>query len=333
MPVSDGSEVLDELRAALDIEVGVLGAREGVRELAEPVHIGIAERVQLRGRVAVFLKVGRRHQASKVLVVHHCHVHGGHCGVCIHVPGHVDRVGETGGVGYIHPGLALLAVLGCDDNDAVGALGTEHRRCGSILQHGDIRYLVGVDGSEIALYAIHQHERAVSVETGHAAHEDFSIVLTRLAAGLDGNHTGKFTGDGAGDVGYAGFNKRITLHRGYGPHDALFALGAVTDHDHLVEHGRIVAQGDVDYGLLAHGHLDIGVSHAGEDKDIPLPGLYGIAAVEIRDRAVRSLLDDDSGAGDGPEVIGHDSRYGFFALRKCIATGGDYSPGKQRYGA
>ena len=54
--------------------------------------------------------------------------------------------------------LALLATLGGDEDDTIGAADTEDGRRRGILQHGDALDLVRVDVVEAALHAVNLYE-------------------------------------------------------------------------------------------------------------------------------------------------------------------------------
>ena len=151
--------------------------------------------------------------------------------------GGVDRNGETRREREVHLRLALLTALGRHDDDAVGTLGSEHGRRRSVLQDRDVGHLVGVDGREVALHAVHQHQRVGVAEARDAADQDLGVVLTRLSRGLERRDARELTREGVGDVRHARVHEGIALDLRNGAHDALLALHAVA-HDHDVGDGR-----------------------------------------------------------------------------------------------
>ena len=149
----------------------------------------------------------------------------------------VDRHGETRRERKVHLRLALLTTLGRDDDDAVGTLGTEHGRRRSVLQHRDVGHLVGVDGREIALHAVHQHQRVGVAEARHAADENFRVVVARLSRGLERRDARELTREGIGDIRHARVHEGVALDLRDGTHDALLTLYAIA-HDHDVGNRR-----------------------------------------------------------------------------------------------
>ena len=63
----------------------------------------------------------------------------------------------------VHVGLALLATLGGDEDDAVGTFHTIDSGGGGILQHGDALHGGDVDGVHRTLNAIDEHQRVAVV--------------------------------------------------------------------------------------------------------------------------------------------------------------------------
>ena len=208
----------------------------------------------------------------------------------------VDRHGETRRERKVHLRLALLTAFGRDDDDAVGTLGAEHGRRRSVFQDRDVGHLVGVDGREIALHAVHQHQRVGVAEARHAADQDFGVVLTRLSRGLERRDARELAREGVGDVRHARIHEGVALDLRDGAHDALLALHAVA-HDHDIGNGRrILPQRHHILCLRGQRHLLGFITQVGDQQAALGGNLQRESTLRIGRRAGRRALDDDVGS-------------------------------------
>ena len=83
-------------------------------------------------------------------------------GVGVHLVHLDDRRTPTEVVVVVDLRLACLTVLGGNQNHTERRTRTIDRRSRSIFQHGDILYILRVDGVEVALHTVNQDKRATA---------------------------------------------------------------------------------------------------------------------------------------------------------------------------
>ena len=258
--VAYGDVVSHPVGTAADVVIGV----EGLGELLQEHPVPVVVRVAVDVAVALIggYHVIREHRTEGVVVavglVHDVHYLTGRDEVRKLLRG-VEAVLH----GHAHLRAALEAGFGGYQNDAVGALGSEHRGGRGILQDRNGLYFVGIELAEGAFDAVHHHQRGRTVPAGHASHEDLGVVVARLAAALEGEHARKLAGDGVGDVGGAGIDESVGTHLGDGSDDGFLLLGAVADHDHVFQHEGVFGEGDEPFAALGERLLLLRIAYAG----------------------------------------------------------------------
>ena len=234
-----------------------------------------------------------------------------HVHILLHAGGLVVLRGPRGGESHFglqrHHGLAYLAALGGDEDDAVGRARAVERRCGGVLQHGDGLDVLGVEGVHDVVGGVELavHLPGVSRRYGHAVDDVEGLVsgVHRAdAAYADGGCRAGLSGV-VGELQSGHLTVQRVLEGGGG--DALHVArlhqrgragvaallgGAVGYHHHFVEHLGVVAQSGLHEGADVH----LGSLHAQVGDDQPAGvgrnAVEGELAVHVGHRAQRGAL-------------------------------------------
>ena len=163
---------------------------------------------------------------------------------------------------YVH--LALLAALGGDQHDAVGAARTVDGRRKGVFQNVDrLDFRRGDVADALHGESVDDIERrAVRRERTRTAHADADFGVGISLRGRD-LHTGHAARHRLGDRGHGHLLERLGIHRGDRTHDIAAFHGGVTHDHHVVHRRRLVFEPDVDLRFAADGdalrlHTDIG---------------------------------------------------------------------------
>ena len=163
---------------------------------------------------------------------------------------------------YVH--LALLAALGGDQHDAVGAARTVDGRREGVFQNVDrLDFRRGDVADALHGESVDDIERrAVRRERTRTAHADADFGVGISLRGRD-LHTGHAARHRLGDRGHGHLLERLGIHRGDRTHDIAAFHGGVTHDHHVVHRRRLVFEPDVDLRFAADGdalrlHTDIG---------------------------------------------------------------------------
>ncbi len=287
-----------------------------------PVHALVEQ--GLRGRDTVVDVVeDRRVFLAEVVVLEHPLLvvdglsAGGKVGEMLHVLLGTDS--KLGACLHLH-GVFLLALLGGDDDHAIGRAGTPNAGCGSILQHGYALHVVGIDalqggevgiGGELVVHvvvvhdgiAVHHHQRSlVGVHRAGASDGELlpspSVVLTL--------HAGHESVEGIGEVGGVTLFQVILADDGIRPRGTLARNGLITSHHHVVQ---LVVGGHHDImGGIAFAssqmirrvvHAQIDISHLASVGRHP----HLIVTIDIGHRLDVGATHPDEGANDWFSIL------------------------------
>lgn len=203
-------------------------------------------------------------------------------------------------VGDLHP--ALFGFLGRDEDHAECTARTVDGRRGGILQDGVALDVFGVDGGDVGLDAVDQHECGTA-----CADRVFR------AADLDRCATGRLTvGKGDRHARYGALQRTrgvlvgaepifdVLARNGLdGAYDIAFFLHAVTDDHDLFERGVVLQQNDVDRRLVVDvDELGL-VADEAEIERLLAGGFDGVATVGIGRRTARRVRDCDGYTDNG----------------------------------
>ena len=193
--------------------------------------------------------------------------------------------------------LAFAALLGGDQDNAVGSAGAVDGGGGSVLENGNLLNVTGIQVGQGAFDSVDDHQRIVVVhgvvttdvhgrnaarsgtsllddETGGGTLETFQHVVDGLAFqffGGDGGH-------GAGEV-------HLLLH-------------TVTHYHGVVQKEAGLFQGDVNLRAAGHVHLLGLVADGREDQHRTGRGLDGVKSVNVGHCTLRGAFDHDRSAND-----------------------------------
>ena len=351
----DGQVLVEELRREVDVQVGalvgtglegtlviVVAGADAERELAAAVDAQVVVRAQGEA-VDLVLPVGvlRAEQALHRLPVV---VAGGEGPVdvvaelvAVH---HVERgdVLLDGGAAFVaHADAAAGALLGRDDDDAVGGAGAVDGGRGGVLQHGVGLDVVGVDrGERVA------HAGTAVTRDGHAVDDDERVVggVERgRAADADGGRSARLAGgrrheqarDLAGEHLVGGVDGAAVDVVGLDGHDGAghVALldGAVADDHDLVQELIVLGEGDGGGHLGCLEGLRSVADAAHHDGGIGRRNPEGEVAVQVGHRTVARARLHDGGSDHGTHLV-HNHAPDRIALGPC----GDAHHAREREG-
>ena len=202
--------------------------------------------------------------------------------------------------------LASRALLGRDDDDAVRSAASVDGRGRSVLQHGNAGDIVGVEVVEVVDGvddSVHDEQRLIGRGDGTGTADSDGSGRTRGAVGghkvstcdtaLEGVVRGKHWR--ALDI--------LHLDVGHGAREVLFLHGAVSDHNHLVQHIAVFLESEVVNGPFARDAGGRGlVTHKQHFDDVSLVDLEGVSAVDAGCGALRGVLDSHGSARKGRTV-------------------------------
>ena len=215
--------------------------------------------------------------------------------------------------------LVVAAALGGHQDDAVRCLGAVDGRRGGILQHVDRRDVVGVDGREVALDAVDQHQRRVGAVDRRTAADLVGEAAAGREVGLRDAQAGDLALEALARAGDGDVRERLAVELGHGRGDRTPRLFAVA-HDHHFVHGDPV-------GREHHLHL----AARRRDRDLlrhvtdERHGERGSAgrhvqrelAVDIGGGTRLRTLHDDRGSDDGAaRIVGDAARHAQRLLRE-----------------
>ena len=226
--------------------------------------------------------------------------------------------------------LAGLAVLGGDQDDAIGALGAVDGRRGCILEDfhaDDIGRVEGGEGRNRGDLAVAQAAETV-VPAGTAASLDDDTVddvqrlgtridrgLTadadggrgsRSTGGLHGGDTGSAALEGLVEVGDDGSLQVLLLHGDGGAGEVALLHGTVTHDDDFVEEFGILFQQDVDSGLVTHDHLLRCIADGREYERSSGPNRNRVVSIQVCDGTVPGAFFHDTDSHDAVTGIVRD---------------------------
>ena len=291
--IAQRNEVVDRLIAAGRLYVVFLN--KGVAERGpEPVGIGVDSGVGSRiGRPLVDDLLPER---SDVARIERGAVDGVHVDdIVVH---HVDRDADALESGAAVVGDArtpLPALLGGDEDDAVGGARTVDGRRRGVLQDRHRGHVIRVDIVHAADDAVDHHQRRRVVERTHAADGHGGLVGAGLTRRLHGQQARRDALKSRRNVGEGAFLARLLeIDRGDGSRHVGFLLDAVGHDDDLFQSVLLLGEDDVDHRAVA---------------DPDTPGL--VAEKREFQHVVRRLHDDriaPVGAADS-SVIGPDDQH------------------------
>ena len=267
-------------------------------------------------------------------------VKGSHAAV---QPALVDHDGILGGVEHVAltPGalpaatvvvvdlrVALAAALGGDEHDAVSSTRTVHGTRGSILQHLDALYVIGVQVVQAALdgHAIDDVERVAVVDGTDAADADARGIARLARVGGDGDtrcealqrviHT------------HGGHHTQVArVHLRDGCRDHTLLLHAVADDHHILQRLGIFLQDDVQHGSGRHALRRV-AHERNHDGRTTLHVLQRKTTVHVGDGTVRRTPHGDRGADDRlSRLVIHNTSY-----RHPLRKGSRWSKKQQQQG-
>ena len=257
-------------------------------------------------------------------------VKGSHAAV---QPALVDHDGILGGVEHVAltPGalpaatvvvvdlrVALAAALGGDEHDAVSSTRTVHGTRGSILQHLDALYVIGVQVVQAALdgHAIDDVERVAVVDGTDAADADARGIARLARVGGDGDtrcealqrviHT------------HGGHHTQVArVHLRDGCRDHTLLLHAVADDHHILQRLGILLQDDVQHGSGRHALRRV-AHERNHDSRTTLHVLQRKTTVHVGDGTVRRTPHGDRGADDRlSRLVIHYTSYRHPLRKRC----------------
>lgn len=169
----------------------------------------------------------------------------------------------------VHPhldlGLALLATLGGNQDDAVGATHAIHGGGAGILQHRDGLHAADVNTAHRALNAVDKDERVAVVPRADTADDDSRVFLAGHTRRAHGDDAGHVTREGGSDVGHAaGALEHLARRLGDGTDYGLLLLLSVA-HDNDFVQLVVVRKRDVEVPLLPYFFFFRRHSDVGED--------------------------------------------------------------------
>ena len=210
---------------------------------------------------------------------------------------HDERLCDAGFASDIDLRTSHIALLGGDEDDAVGAPDAVHGRGRSVLEDGEGGNVVRVHEVDVPFYTVHKDQRLhASLERGDAADVKVGGTFTRLARTLYRHHTGQLARETAGKLCGRDF-ELLGIDRCDGAHHGLPLLGAVTHHDDFVEGSGLQFHLDIDLGAAFHGNLLVVVTEGGEDEDATAAcGVEGdaVVAVQVGDYARDGVFQQDT---------------------------------------
>ena len=198
----------------------------------------------------------------------------------------------------VHRGFALVAALGVDDDDAVGAAGAVDGRGRGVLQHVDRLDVGGVDRRRERAFggeSVDDVERGVALREGVvAADGDRGLGAERTVARRD-DDARNAAAQRLVEVRDVGLHHRPQVGLGDRTGQVAPRRGAVTDVDDLdgTELRGLLGHLDVDGRAFADGLLDGRVAEVGEDQRLVFADLDRVVAVGSRGRTGRRSLDHD----------------------------------------
>ena len=196
---------------------------------------------------------------------------------CLELGGHVGVVGQISSlvpsevVAVVHSHtVALLALLGGDENHTEGCTGTVDRGRCCILEHRYRGDVLAVDhGQVLDGHAVdHDQGCACAVERAHTAYLYRGLAVD-VAARVEDGEAGHCTLQGLGHIllGARG-EGLVEVDIGHSAGEVHLLLLAVAHDHHLVEQGVVVGKLDLEVvaGLAGHGlvtdkrHLNVGIA-------------------------------------------------------------------------
>ena len=315
--VGAADPVVEPVRSAADADVVVMRGNVAAIEDLEPVGAGVSQFVGAPHSVVLRDGAGRDDPGRVVLDTLDdvraerkglSVVQGGAVPVFvemdgIHHLGQMDRAVEDDVSGVGDMGLAGLAALGVDEDDAEGAPGTVDRGGSGVLQDGDTLDVVGIDRVHVALDAVDQHERggggAVTDGTGTADVEAHVLVELATPVGDAEIEAGDLSLQGLGDRLHRAGLEHVGIDHAHGAGDIDLFLDAVTDDDGLFQGEPVLLEGYVD-GTAVPGDVQRQVADGGNLEDVPCPDRgEGEVPVYVRGRALEGAFDENGRADDG----------------------------------
>ena len=241
-------------------------------------------------------------------------------GVLEFVP--IDGVLEIGRAVEGHAGLAGDALLGGDQDDAVGGLGTVQGGSGSTLQDGDALDIVGVEVADTVTVVEGSHTaRAVGVtaDVGGAAHRHAVDDVERFVAAVDrtettdgdlrrsthtggrlgDRHTGGLTGQGGDHVGCAVAGDFFGGDHLFGIRQGLRRTGDAEGGDHGLFQDVVAVHNDVHDVSSGDFDDDFVIADRREAEGCVGRDVDGVPAVGVGGHRIAGPLLDDRHKGDG----------------------------------
>ena len=151
--------------------------------------------------------------------------------------------------------LIQLALLGGDQQDAVGGARTVNGSRTGILQHRDVLDVRGIELVEAGVVrhqTVDDDQRFVVVHRTDTADVDVELVVGRVAASLLDDEAGRSALQRLRQVGDGTFGDGFGLDLVHGAHRTAAGGGAVADDDHFVHQLRVFLQRHVQQRAVGH---------------------------------------------------------------------------------
>ena len=205
----------------------------------------------------------------------------------------------TAAVAHLGTSVLLLGTaLGGNQDDAGRTFSTVDGGGGSVLDHGNILHVNGVQVLDITFHTVDEHEGGTAVDGVPT-----TDVQRGGLAGTAGTGGDVKTGDGTlqhvahiqGGTVLQGFG----LHHGHGAGEGGL-LGCTVSYDNrLFQHGGFGVHAYVHHGGAAYRHFLIGVTQGGDHQDGARLGLDAVVTVQVGGNAFRGAFDKNGSAGNG----------------------------------
>ena len=148
-----------------------------------------------------------------------------------------------------------------DEDHAVRRAGTVDARRRGILEERNGFDVVGIQSGHFADYAVDQHDRVVRlVDRRSAADQEFGV-CARCRIGRGDPHAGDASLQGVADRIDGDTLQEMPVEFADGRSHRPARLRAVSDHHHVLEHGFVFLQYDVDGRLRPDAFLAVGIAY------------------------------------------------------------------------
>ena len=209
--------------------------------------------------------------------------------------------------------LALVGALGRHDDDTVRTAATVDGRGEGILEDVDgldLRRRDVID--RLDRETVHDVERAVVLGNGTTATDTDLDVGVRIAFRRNDRDARHLAGQSLAYRGYRLLGQLVTADGGNGAEQVTALNRRVTDHNDLVEEGRILLQGHIDLGSPFDGDRLVAQADEREDQvDSIGRNRNLVITVQAGDHADGGSFHEDAGAHQRfPALVRHDATDG-----------------------